>query len=82
MLHVRDFSQAVHNSIYNKSHYMEEYIKKLDWKKKLNYSKKKVKMDRPLTKHEKLKYLILSFFENTFNGGRYIFGGYSNWNKV
>jgi hypothetical protein len=27
MLHVRDFSQAVHNSIYNKSHYMEEYIK-------------------------------------------------------
>ncbi len=70
--------------VYRGSHpkVMEEYIKKLDWKKKLNYSRKKVKMDRPLNKHEKIKYRILSFFENTFNGGRYILGGYSNWNKV
>ena len=70
--------------VYKGSHpkVMEEFIKKLDWKKKLNYSRKKVKMDRSLAKHEKLKYRILSFFENTLNGGNYIFGGYSNWNKV
>jgi len=61
---------------------MADYIQKLDWKHKLNYSRKMVVMSRPLAKHEKLKYRILSFFENTFNNGKYIFGGYSNWNKV
>jgi hypothetical protein len=28
-LRLRDFSQAVVNSIYDKSHYMEEYIKNI-----------------------------------------------------
>lgn len=61
---------------------MRDYIARLDWQRKLNYSKKKVKLNRSLAKHERLKYRILSFFENTFNRGKYIFGGYSNWNKV
>lgn len=61
---------------------MEEFIQKLNWKNKLNYTRTKIKLNRPLNKHEKLKYRILSFLENKLNKGNYIFGGYSNWNKV
>jgi glycosyltransferase involved in cell wall biosynthesis len=59
---------------------MDNFRKKLSWKEKLNYSKKAI-LNRDLMKHEKLKYRIISFLENTFNGGKDIMG-YSNWNKV
>jgi hypothetical protein len=59
---------------------MNEFISKLNWKKKLNYSKNGT-IKRPKLKHEKFKYQVLTFFENTFNGGKDYFG-YSNWNKI
>ncbi len=70
--------------VYKGSHpkVMYDFIKKLDWENKLNYTRKRFKLNRPLNKHERIKYRLLSFLENKLNGGRYIFGGYSNWNKV
>lgn len=59
---------------------MNHFIEKLHWKDKLIFAKK-VKLHRPLMKHEKPKYKILSFIENNFNGGRDIVG-YSNWNLL
>lgn len=59
---------------------MTDFISKINWKHKLNYSKK-AKLNRPLLKHEILKYRLLTFFENTFNSGRDFFG-YHNWNKT
>lgn len=56
---------------------MNEFIEKIHWRHKLNPAKKG-KVDRPLMKHEKMKYKILSYLENTFNKGKDI-GGYSNW---
>jgi hypothetical protein len=57
---------------------MDGFRQKLYWKDQLNYAKK-AKPNREKMKHEKLKYKLLSFLENNFNGGRSIFG-YSNWN--
>ena len=59
---------------------MNHFIEKLHWKDKLIFARK-VKLHRPPMKHEKPKYKILSFIENTFNGGRDI-AGYSNWNLL
>lgn len=59
---------------------MENLISKIHWKHKLNYSKKG-KLNRPKIKHEKLKYRLLTFFENLLNGGNSILG-YSNWKKI
>ncbi|RAU81724.1 glycosyltransferase family protein [Pontibacter arcticus] len=59
---------------------MHECIQRLNWKNKLNFSKK-ADLKRPKVKHEKLKYRLISFFENNLNGGKSIIG-YSNWNKV
>jgi hypothetical protein len=59
---------------------MDDFRSKLNWKNKLNYSGKSM-LNRDKLKHEKLKYQIITFFENLFNGGKDIIG-YSNWNKV
>ncbi len=59
---------------------MQEFMKKISWKDQLNYSKH-ARLNRPKMKHEKLKYRILSFLENTFNRGEDFFG-YSNWNLI
>lgn len=56
---------------------MSNLISKLSWKYKLNYSKKS-KLTRPLMKHEKIKYRLLSFFENNLLGGRNL-GGFKNY---
>lgn len=56
---------------------MEVFIKKISWMDQLNYSRKG-KVNRPLMKHEKSKYKILSFFENHIFH-RPLFD-YSNWN--
>lgn len=59
---------------------MEEYCQKINWTSKLNYSKK-VSLDREKMKHEKFKNKLLTFLENTFNGGKDYFG-WSNWNII
>lgn len=51
---------------------METFIKKFNWGDQLRYDNSKP--DRPLFKHEKLKYRILSWIENNIMGGRGIFG--------
>jgi len=68
--------------VFTKNHplVMKELIAKLFWKSKLNYTQKR-KLNRPKMKHEKLKYKVLTFIENRFNGGKSIFG-YSNWKKI
>lgn len=59
---------------------MDDLRTLINWKNQLNYSKKS-NLNRVEMKHEKLKYKLISFLENTFNGGKDFFG-YSNWNKV
>ncbi|MGH1337745.1 MAG: hypothetical protein ACRBFS_16615 [Aureispira sp.] len=56
---------------------MDEFRSKINWTNQLNYSKKGA-LDRPLLKHEKWKYKLLTFFENALNGGKDFFG-YTNW---
>ena len=57
---------------------MTDWINKHDWKEKLQYSGKRFKY-RPIHKHEKLKYRILSYIEyNLLNG--YQIGGFKNYN--
>lgn len=56
---------------------MDEFRKKIFWKKDLNYSKK-TQLNRDKMKHEKLKYRLITFLENTFNGGKDFFG-FKNW---
>jgi hypothetical protein len=59
---------------------MKEFMQKLDWKEKLNYSSQ-ANLGRPRFKHEMFKYRLLSSIENTFNSGRDIFG-YTNWKRL
>jgi glycosyltransferase involved in cell wall biosynthesis len=68
--------------IYKGSHpqVMNDFIKNISWKHQLDYSKK-LQVNRPLMKHEETKNKIVTWLENTFNGGR-DFVGYSNWNKL
>lgn len=56
---------------------MSNLISKIFWKYKLNYSKKS-KLERSHMKHEKIKYRLLSFFENNLLGGRNL-GGFKNY---
>ncbi|NSW44660.1 MAG: hypothetical protein HPY79_02375 [Bacteroidales bacterium] len=58
---------------------MHERIKNLFWNNELSFEK--VRLLRPKMKHEKLKYKLLSFFENKILGGKQLFG-YKNWKKV
>ncbi|MCB0496767.1 MAG: hypothetical protein KDC79_11580 [Cyclobacteriaceae bacterium] len=59
---------------------MEERVKKLDWKDKLNYGGKK-DLSRHKFKHEKIKYRIRSWIELNLLGGREI-GGFRNYKIV
>jgi hypothetical protein len=56
---------------------MADFIRKMNWQIKLNYTQDQ-RPARPLMKHEKRKYRILSWIENKLAGGREIFG-YTNW---
>lgn len=56
---------------------MKEWIEKFDWANELQYSGKPLK-DRPLHKHEMLKYRVLSWIENKLNGGKAI-GAFTNF---
>ncbi|MCS6819323.1 MAG: glycosyltransferase family 2 protein [Chitinophagales bacterium] len=60
-------------------HVMKDFIRKFHWGERLQNSNQTLL--RPKMKHEKIKYRILSWFENTFLGGRELFG-YRNWKEV
>ncbi len=68
--------------IFRKTHprVMDDFRKKISWLDQLNYGKS-ANLNRAPMKHEKLKYRLLTFFENLLNGGR-DFVGYTNWNSV
>lgn len=58
---------------------MAEQIAKFNWGHKLNYSSKEVNPSREKRmKHDKLKYRILTWFEQRLNGGKEI-GGFRNY---
>lgn len=59
---------------------MNEKIKAISWKNLLQYSAE-LKVDRPLHKHEKLKYRVKSWIELNILGGREI-GGFKNYKIV
>jgi hypothetical protein len=56
---------------------MQERVERINWKHLLDYAAEGA-VNRPLMKHERLKYRILTFIENNFLGGREIFGR-KNW---
>lgn len=59
---------------------MHKWIEKFDWASQLQYSGKR-NPNRPIIKHEKLKYRLLSWIENTFCNGNTI-GGFKNYIKL
>lgn len=77
-----DYGALGNIPVYEGSHpgVMHTFMQKIDWLSNLNYGKKAI-LHRPLMKHERLKYRILTRLENILNGGR-DFWGYSNWNKI
>lgn len=77
-----DFGPLGNIPIFSKSHpeVMKDFIEKMDWSDKLNYSKKWNGI-RGKMKHERAKYRLLTKLENLFNGGKDIMG-YSNWNEI
>ncbi|MHB1922498.1 MAG: glycosyltransferase family protein [Chitinophagaceae bacterium] len=74
-----DFGPLGRLPVYEGTHpeVMNTCIQQLAWSTDLNYGKKMV-LQRPLIKHERWKYKLLSYFENRFLDGHQIFG-YSNW---
>ena len=60
--------------IYKQSHplVMEAFIDQFNWKDQLHY--KAAPITRKLHRHEKLKYRLLTLFEQTFLNGRLLFG--------
>jgi hypothetical protein len=56
---------------------MENWIQKFNWEDKLNYSHKKLP-NRPKHTHERFKYRLLTFIEQTFLGGEHM-GGFKNY---
>ena len=60
--------------IYKESHpaVMKAFIGQFNWKEQLHY--KAVPVSRKLHRHEKVKYRILSLFEQKFLNGRLLFG--------
>ena len=59
---------------------MKDWIRKFDWSHQLQYEGP-VNKNRPLLKHEKLKYKILTFLEQKVLGGRQI-GGFKNYKII
>lgn len=58
---------------------MKDWIAKFDWEDQLRYGPAKTNRDQ--FKHERLKYRMLSFIENTFFKGKVI-GGFENYNLI
>lgn len=59
---------------------MTEWMKKFDWKDQLQYTGKRNR-NRPILKHEKPKYVLVSWLENNLRGGKSI-GGFKNYIKL
>lgn len=59
---------------------MKEWIEQFNWEDQLQY-KSGYNKNRKKHKHEKLKYRIISFIENTFLNGNNI-GGFKNYKKI
>lgn len=59
---------------------MEEWMKKFDWAHQLQYSGP-VNKNRPLHKHERFKYKLLTFLEQKILNGRQI-GGFKNYRII
>lgn len=59
---------------------MNKKIAELDWKHKL-YKKDNINKEREMHKHEKFRYRLQSFVENTFLGGKKIFS-FKNYNLL
>lgn len=59
---------------------MEEWIDKFNWGEKL-YDKGPLRTRAKKVKHEKIKYKIIEWLEDTFNGGKQILG-YTNWRII
>ncbi len=60
---------------------MEDMISRFNWGDKLNYSSSLSSLKREKMKHERFKYRLLSFLEQTFLGGSEI-GGFKNYNLL
>lgn len=60
--------------------YMNAKIKEIYWKESLRFSGPTA-IGRPKSKHEKLKYRLIVWFERTFFGGKVI-GGHKNYNRI
>jgi hypothetical protein len=58
---------------------MKNFIKNFDWKHQLRYQKDP--QITKLQKHEKLKYRLLTLFEQTFLNGRLLFG-FKNYKRI
>lgn len=59
---------------------MKEWMDQLNWQDLLRFSGPAA-LNRPLMKHEKLKYRVLNFIEETFLGG-HVIGGFKNYKLV
>ncbi len=77
-----DFGPLDRLAVYQGTHpqVMSELINKCNWKEQLQYSGKR-NFNRPLYKHERLKYRFLSWLEYTFFNGRQV-GGFRNYEIV
>jgi len=77
-----DYGPIQKLNYFNGSHpvIMKSWIDKFNWSSKLQYTGNK-KGSRSPYKHEKIKYRILTFLENTFLKGNVI-GGFKNYNII
>lgn len=77
-----DYGNLSRLPVFNGTHpvVMQEWIAEFDWKIDLHYEPG-YKPERPPVKHEKFKYILLTWVEQSLLGGRQIMG-YSNWKLV
>jgi hypothetical protein len=77
-----DYGPLQHIPKFNGSHpkAMAPWIKDFHWKDQLQYSGRR-RTDREIHKHERLKYRIISFLENTLLGGDSLFD-FKNYKKI
>jgi hypothetical protein len=76
-----DYGDLSKIKLYKDTHpeVMKDFIKKFNWKHQLRY--KKDPQITKLQKHEKLKYRLLTSFEQTFLNGRLLFG-FKNYKRI
>jgi len=77
-----DYGPLDRLAVYDYTHpaSMKDWIARFDWKDQLQYSGSR-NPDRPIYKHERLKYRIVSFIENNILGGKRL-GGFKNYKLI